>query len=119
MLDKRRATIATLMVVLSGLFAACQPTPTLASPSGPGMVIGITDDTCPSVEIKVNDLVTWTNQDDREHFVRHKPAEGNPQFDSGVLQPGDSFTYTFVEAGTYMYECTTDGSTTGAVTVQP
>ena len=119
MIQKRLFALAVSMMVLCRFLAACQPTPTLVSPTGPGLVIGITDDTCPSVVIKVNELVGWTNQDDREHFVRHKPAEGNSQFDSGTLQPGDSFTFTFVEAGTYTYECTEDSSITGTVTVQP
>ena len=118
LLHKSRSAVIALIVVLCGLLVACQPTPTLASSTGPGLVIGITDDTCPSVVIQASEIVTWTNQDNREHFVRHLPAEGTPQFDSGTLQPGDSFAFTFPEAGTYPYECTTDGSTTGTVTVE-
>lgn len=118
MLHKGRFALVMSVMVLCGLLAACQPTPTLASSTGPGLVIGITDGTCPNVVIKVNELVTWTNQDDHEHFVRHKPEEGDPQFDSGTLQPGDSFTFTFLEVGTYRYECSADVSMTGTVTVQ-
>lgn len=118
---KRYFILIGLVTALSGILAACQsrPTPTLAAPSSPGISLGITDDTCPGVEAQAGQQVTWTNQDEREHIVRHKPAEGTSQFDSGTLQPGDSFAYTFLQPGTYMYLCSADGNTLGTVTVQP
>jgi plastocyanin len=80
--------------------------------------VAITGDICPGVEVQVGQQVTWTNQDSREHIIRHKPAQGQGQFDSGTLQPGDSFSFTFVQPGSYPYECSPDGAMMGTVTVQ-
>ncbi len=84
----------------------------------PGISVGITNGLCPVVIVEVGQQVTWTNQDSREHIVRHKPAQGDSQFSSGTLQPGDSFAFVFLERGSYVYECSPDGETTGTVTVQ-
>lgn len=119
MLDKRLSTLTLSVIVLCGLLIGCQPTPTLVTSSTPGIGVGITDEICPNVVVQVGQQVTWTNQDSREHIVRDKPAEGNGQFDSGALQPGDSFAFSFLQAGSYTYECSADGSMTGTVTVQP
>jgi len=80
--------------------------------------VAITGDLCPTIVVNVDQQVTWTNQDIREHIVRDKPAQGNGQFDSGTLQPGDSFAFTFPQEGAYTYECSTDGTMTGIVMVQ-
>ena len=105
--------------MLGGFLSACQSTPSLATSSVSGISVGITSDTCPNVMVPVGQQVIWTNQDSREHIVRHEPAEGNGQFDSGTLQPGDSFAFTFPQPGSYIYECSVDGAMTGTVTVQP
>jgi hypothetical protein len=116
--NKQTKFIASL-ILLSGLFTACQSTPTLVSPSAPGISLGIQGDKCPGVEVKVGEQVTWTNQDDRAHIVRHIPDEGNSQFDSGILNKGDSFSFTFVQPGVYSYKCLIEDEATGTVTVQP
>jgi hypothetical protein len=103
--------------VLFGLFlVVCQPEP-LATQISPGTVVGIGRDICPGIEIQVGQEVIWTNQDNREHIVRHKPTEGRSQFDSGTLQPGDSFSFTFFQAGDYPYVRSADEVYTGLVTV--
>ena len=112
-------SVLTGLVVLFLLLAACRSTPSLATPSAPGISVGITSDTCPNVVVYATQTVTWTNQDNREHIVRDKVATGNGQFDSEPLQPGDSFSFTFPQEGIYTYECSMDGTMTGTVTVQP
>ena len=114
---RRRSLLVGL--VLIGALVACQPTPELTSPSAPGIGVGITNDLCPTVVVEVGQLVSWTNQDSHVHIVRENPAKGNSWFDSGTLQPGDGFAYTFIEPGEYSYICTSDGAMTGTVTVQP
>lgn len=108
-----------LMLVFTGLLSACRSTPQLATPSTQGISVGITSDICPNVTAQAGQQVTWTNQDSREHIVRHDPVEGNGQFDSGTLQPGDVFEFTFVQSGEYRYVCSQDGAMTGIVTVEP
>jgi hypothetical protein len=80
-LTKRQFVFIGLIIVLSGLFIACQPTPTLAPLSAAGIGVGITADDCPNVGVQVGQQVTWTNQDTQQHIVREKPAEGDSRFD--------------------------------------
>jgi len=108
-----------LVIVLAYFFSACRFTPPLATPSATGISVGITDDTCPSIEIQLGQQVTWTNQGIHEHIVRHKLMEGNSQFDSGKLQSGDSYVFTYLQSGSYYYDCSEDGSMTGIITVLP
>jgi hypothetical protein len=107
-----------VLVLLTGLSAGCQSTPPLADPSMPGISVGITNGLCPVVIVEVGQQVTWTNQDSRAHIVRHKSTQGDSQFSSGTLQPGDSFAFGFLERGSFVYECSLDGEITGTVTVQ-
>lgn len=117
MFTVKRQSIYMLMVVLLGaLLVSCQPAP-LATQTSPGTVIGISGEICPAVEVQAGQEVIWTNQDNREHIIRHKPEAGQSQFDSGTLQPGDSFSFTFVQPGDYPYVCSADEVYTGLVTV--
>ena len=104
-----------------GVMTACQSnaTPTLAASSQPGIGVGISDDSCPAVNVKVGQQVSWTNQGKQEHVVRTESFDGKHQFDSGILQPGNSFVVTLTEPETYLYECSADGSLSGQITVEP
>jgi len=53
-----------------------------------------------SVTIAVGDTVRWTNMDSAVHTI-----DGG-RFRSEALRQGDSYSYTFSEAGTYYYMCT-------------
>jgi len=119
LLHRGQSVFIALAMVLAGFLTACQSTPTSPVPSAPGIGVGITDETCPNAVVQVGQQVTWTNQDTREHIVRDRLAQGNGRFDSGTLQPGDSFAFTFLQSGSYTYECSVDGAMTGTVTVQP
>ncbi|HKW05882.1 MAG TPA: cupredoxin domain-containing protein [Nitrososphaerales archaeon] len=66
-----------------------------------------------TVKIGVNNTVTWTNNDQASHTVTDKGV-----FDSGVLSPGQTFTYTFTTPGTYHYYCTIHPWMTGTVIVE-
>jgi plastocyanin len=115
----RQSALLGMLILFSGFLVACQSRTPLATPSAPGINVGITGEGCPNVVVQVGQQVTWTNQDSREHIVRDKPAEGNAQFDSGTLQPGDTFAFIFSQAGSYTYACSLDGALTGSVTVEP
>ena len=117
-LNKRQFHIGGLVILLSGIIASCQPTPTLATSSAPGMSVGITQDNCPNMIVQVGQQVTWTNQDTQEHFVRDNSTKGSSLFDSGILQPGDSFAFTFLQPGKYTYECSEDGAIDSTITVE-
>ena len=66
-----------------------------------------------TVVIGVNNTVIWTNNDNEPHTVT--AADGS--FDSGNMDPGATFTYTFTKPGTYTYICTYHPWMHGYVTV--
>ena len=66
-----------------------------------------------TVEIRVGESVTWTNRDS----VAHTATANNDAFDSGLLDEGESYTVTFIRAGTYRYVCTPHPNMTGTVVV--
>lgn len=70
------------------------------------------------VVIGVNNTVTWTNDDSAPHTVTSKnvPA-GAASFNSGNMNSGAVFTYTFTVPGTYTYYCEYHPWMQGTVTV--
>lgn len=68
-----------------------------------------------SLTIDVGDTVTWTNMDTAPHTVT--VTSGPVKFNSGNLAQGESFTYTFTEAGTYDYYCAVHPDMVASVTV--
>ncbi|MCT9140945.1 cupredoxin domain-containing protein [Streptomyces violarus] len=53
--------------------------------------------------VEVGQTVQWTNHDSVPHTVTTTKAP--VKFDSGTLEQGDSWSYTFKKAGTYEYYC--------------
>lgn len=64
--------------------------------------------------IPVGTTVTWTNNDGAPHTV----TADDGSFDSGNLGQGDTFTFTFEEAGTFTYICKIHPSMTATITVE-
>ena len=67
-----------------------------------------------TIVIGVNNTVVWKNEDSDWHTA----TSDIPEFDSGVIQPGGSFTHTFLRAGTYPYHCDPHPWMTGVVVVK-
>ena len=70
------------------------------------------------VKIKVGDIVKWVNKGDTIHTATTDPAnapdpswvsipQGAETFDSGYMNSGEDFSYTFKVPGVYKYFCTT------------
>jgi plastocyanin len=55
------------------------------------------------VEIQAGELITWQNDDSIRHTVTDDTD--NPEFSSDAIQPGDTFSITFDEPGTFQYHC--------------
>ncbi|MDG6985323.1 MAG: cupredoxin domain-containing protein [Nitrososphaerota archaeon] len=66
-----------------------------------------------TVVIGVNNTVTWTNNDITIHTV----TANNGAFNSGYLNTGQTFTYTFTSPGVYEYHCQIHPWMVGYVTV--
>jgi plastocyanin len=61
-----------------------------------------------SVTIPVGGTIVWINDGQNDHEVENGAPGGSGAgsvFDSGVLPPGGSYSYTFTQAGTYVYFC--------------
>jgi len=60
-----------------------------------------------SLTIKVGTTITWINEDNYMHTVTSgaSPSDRTDLFDSGNLNKGETFSYTFDEAGTIDYFC--------------
>jgi plastocyanin len=70
----------------------------------------------PTFMVSIGTTVTWTNQDTVPHTTTSDAA---PSWDSGVLNKGASFSFTFTKAGTFTYHCNVHPTMHGTITVIP
>jgi plastocyanin len=68
-----------------------------------------------TIEVAVGDTVTWTNSDSAAHTATQLPSGSG--FQSGTLDPGASYSFTFDTPGTYDYHCEFHAGMTGQVIV--
>jgi len=64
--------------------------------------------------ISVGETVTWTNN---ETGVPHTVVSDDGVWQSDTLRPGDSFSFTFDQPGTYTYFCSIHPAMTATITV--
>ena len=67
-----------------------------------------------TLAVSVGETVTWTNNEDG---IGHTTTSDDGVWQSGTLNPGDTFEFTFTEAGTFTYFCSIHPSMTATVTV--
>lgn len=118
--------LAFLLAVLalvgceSGAEVTLPPVSGAVNDSTPGMSVLITESDCPYIDsIKVNDTVTWTNADKVAHPIYIEYADGSIFGEISPLQPGDTVSMTFPEAGVYPYSCTEGEESSASITVVP
>jgi plastocyanin len=68
-----------------------------------------------SLEIPVGATVTWTNSDAAPHTAT---AQDREALQSGTLNPGDSYSQTFDQPGTFDYFCEFHANMKGTIVVQ-
>jgi plastocyanin len=67
-----------------------------------------------AVTIAVGDTVTWRNDDTSSHQIESKSAG----FSSPLLRPGETYSFTYKEAGRFAYQDQSVKRNRGTVTVQ-
>ena len=67
-----------------------------------------------NLTVAAGTTVTWTNRDDVPHTV----ASATKLFKSKPLDTGDTFSYTFKDAGTFEYYCSMHPRMTGKIVVK-
>jgi plastocyanin len=67
-----------------------------------------------TMEIAVGETAQWINNDNAPHVI---VADDN-SFQSPTLQAGESFNFTFVQAGTFNYHCSIHPSMKGTISVK-
>ena len=102
--------IAMLAIVLP-LFAVAVMAPTRVRGATHAVEIGDGFFSPASLSVQVGDTVTWTNVDDSPHTV------SSAAFDSGNLDAGQTYAFTFTEAGTFSYRCNYHDEMTAGITV--
>ena len=66
-----------------------------------------------TLTIAAGTTVTWTNND----ASPHTSTSSNGAWDSGNLNQGESFSFTFTTPGTYDYVCIYHGGMSGTIIV--
>ena len=71
------------------------------------------------IQVVLGATVTWTNQDTVAHNVTLTPVvmSSSNTWESGLLSPGQSFSYTFTSQGTFQYHCQEHPGMIGVVIV--
>ena len=67
------------------------------------------------LRVRVGTSVRWVNEDQVQHSVTAEDGS----FDSGLIEPGQSFQRVFDRPGTYSYHCTPHPFMRGRVIVEP
>ena len=67
------------------------------------------------ITVQPGTTVTWVNNGQASHTATATDPAGS--FDSGRLQPGESFSLTLNQSGTYTYKCAIHPFMKGTVTV--
>lgn len=87
------------------------------TPPAPNSVSITKKDFVPStMTVKVGTTVTWSNASSGPESVTSDTAG---LFDSGPINAGALYTYTFTQAGTFTYHSTNTTTLKGSITVTP
>ncbi len=122
-----KKTIFATLFVLVLLLSACSPSSPSPSSSGSATQnVPVTGNEVKvniqnfafdpvTVNVKVGQTVTWTNQDNTPHTV----TADDKSFASKPLSTGESFSQTFTTAGTFAYHCSIHPNMKATVIVGP
>jgi plastocyanin len=128
--------VITAVAILAGEAHACQPgqetyastdvvtaqgpPPNKPTPSSVSVLIQNSQFSPDTITVAKGTTVTWTNMDSTPHTVT-RPSEGGIQVagpNSGVLNQGDTYRYTYNAVGFFDYHCRIHPSMLGSVEVK-
>src|SRR5437868_1317093 len=70
------------------------------------------------ITVSAGTTITWVNQESTTpHTTTSDSQTGSEHWNSGNLNPGQSFSHTFTAPGTYTYHCTYHSGMTASVIV--
>jgi amicyanin len=96
--------------------AAPAPAAGGAAAAGAAMVrIANLSFTTKELHVHVGSRVRWVNQDQLQHSV----TADDGSFDSGLIEPGQSYERVFAQPGSYAYHCSPHPFMTAQVVVEP
>lgn len=113
MLSKQLLGVMAVGLVVSALavaFVAFSPHSTYAASASPALTVKVSITTNKkgvftfkpkSVTIAVGTTVKWTNNT----TVAHTVTSDTGIFNSGIINPGGTFKFTFTKKGTFGYHC--------------
>ncbi|SRR5258708_27587165 len=113
----------TLMLGLAAVLVAMGAAPAVTMQEDHAVQISDKTFQPDKLVIKVGERVTWKNADTTDHTVTDigrpsKPGiQSRSEFDSGVLKPGQTWSYTFTKEGNFQYHCTIHPKMIGVVVV--
>ena len=119
-----RAASALGVVLLGGLAVGPGAAGAATAATGASVTISGVAYHPASLVVHPGDTVTWTNNDQ----IGHSVTADDGSFDSaqalcgpgialGCIQPGQSYSHTFVSSGTFIYHCRVHSSMHGSVVV--
>lgn len=65
------------------------------------------------LNVGLGTTISWVNDD----IVPHRIVSATKAFESGTIEPGEKFSYTFTDVGSYKYFCDIDSSVESEVNV--
>ncbi len=120
-MSKRIHRSALVALVAATILASCssgstgQPTTTTGSATASAVSIEDFRFQPPELTVSVGTTVTWRND---EGGIAHTTTADDGTWNSGTLQPGDTFEVTFDQPGTYTYFCSIHPSMQATITVE-
>jgi plastocyanin len=119
MIRKSLWTFVLLVLISVLLGASCYKSSTvnqMPAPPAASNSVDIGDDffNPSSLAVTAGTTVTWTNRGSRGHTVTGDQGA----FDSGTLNPGGTFSFTFKDKGTFNYHCGFHSGMTAKIVVE-
>ena len=119
---RMKLLVAATLLVPAGIACSSSDKGALSTPSPTGPPPAATVDMTRAtlaykpdvVTIKVGETVLWRNVESAPHTIT---SVNDAWKDSGLIKKDDTFSHTFVAAGTFAYRCTAHPTMTGTVIV--